>query len=377
MRISQSVAAAGMAGMATATSRFAMYYDQWHLSMPQKGNLVGITHAITAFADPLLFTTSPPGPFTPFVDPNTLRASFDAGTKMCLAVGGWGFTAGYSAAQGTNESRALFAKNIADTLVAHGYDCVDVDWEYPGGNGEDYKTNPNPGKVGEIDTYPLLLQAIKSAIGSKELSIAVPGLERDFRIAYTAEKVPLINSAVDVVNVMTYDLMNRRDNTTRHHSSVQGSLDVVEKYIALGMDPGKMNLGIALYAKYFATVEPCTQPIGCKTAVLEDANGRDTGLSGAQTFRQGIPATVLANGTTDETEGGQWYWDPTTSNFWTWDTPALISQKLEKIVKAKKLGGVMGWSLGEDGADNAYIKAMRDGMGVSSTNVDDASPCED
>lgn len=85
---------------------------------------------------------------------------------------------------------------------------VDVDWEYPGGNGEDYKENPNEGKVDEIKNYPLLLKEIKAAIGDKELSIAVPGLERDM-IAYTSEQAPAINEAVDVVNVMSYDLMNR------------------------------------------------------------------------------------------------------------------------------------------------------------------------
>ena len=53
-----------------------------------------------------------------------------------------------------------------------------------------------------------MLKEIKSAIGSKELSIAVPGLERDM-IAFTAEQAPKINDAVDVINVMSYDLMNR------------------------------------------------------------------------------------------------------------------------------------------------------------------------
>jgi chitinase len=47
-----------------------------------------------------------------------------------------------------------------------------------------------------------LLQAIKTAIGDKELSIAVPGLERDM-IAFTAEQVPLISDAVDGINVST------------------------------------------------------------------------------------------------------------------------------------------------------------------------------
>ncbi len=77
---------------------------------------------------------------------------------------------------------------------------LDVDWEYPGGNGEDYKQNPNSGKTDEIANYALLLQEIKSAIGDKELSIAVPGLERDM-IAFTSEQVPKIDAAVDVINV--------------------------------------------------------------------------------------------------------------------------------------------------------------------------------
>lgn len=77
---------------------------------------------------------------------------------------------------------------------------TDIDWEYPGGNGEDYKQNPNEGKVDEITNYALLLQEIRTAIGNKELSIAVPGKEIDM-IAYTAEQVPKINDIVDVVNV--------------------------------------------------------------------------------------------------------------------------------------------------------------------------------
>ena len=36
---------------------------------------------------------------------------------------------------------------------------------------------------------------------------------------------------------MTYDLMNRRDSSTSHHTSVKGSLAAIDKYIALGMTP--------------------------------------------------------------------------------------------------------------------------------------------
>lgn len=85
---------------------------------------------------------------------------------------------------------------------------------------------------------------------------------------------------------MTYDLMNRRDNTTRHHTDVKGSLESVDTYISLGIDAAKVNLGFALYAKWFttATGANCTSPIGCPTVLLEAADGTDTGNSGAVTF---------------------------------------------------------------------------------------------
>lgn len=53
---------------------------------------------------------------------------------------------------------------------------VDIDWEYPGGNGADYKQVPNSAKAYQVDAYPKALAAIRSAIGpNKLLSIAVPG----------------------------------------------------------------------------------------------------------------------------------------------------------------------------------------------------------
>lgn len=76
---------------------------------------------------------------------------------------------------------------------------------YVGGNGADYKQIPNSEKVGEITAFPLFLKEIKAAIGEKELSIAVPGLERDM-LAFTPEQSPKIWETVDFVNIMTYDL---------------------------------------------------------------------------------------------------------------------------------------------------------------------------
>ncbi|KAK1757915.1 glycoside hydrolase superfamily [Echria macrotheca] len=417
------------AAAATHKPRYVLYFDQYHTaSLPNKTVTAGITHVITAFAQSSLFTTDPPGDYEPFMNLTAVRAMFDPGTKVCMAIGGWGDTAGFSKGAATDASRKLFAKNVAATVSRLGYDCVDVDWEYPGGNGDDYRQNPNSNKTSEIETFPLLLAEIKQAVVTKcrdrdvELSIAVPGLERDM-IAYTAKQVPKIDKVVDFVNVMAYDLMNRRDNVTNHHTSLTGSLAAVDTYISRGMSAHKMNLGFAFYAKWFTTAKgvTCDHPIGCPTEVLEAADGSDTGKSGAMTFEAssfaGVPANLvdspdgscgagtnyrcpnnaccgqygfcgtetghcgtgcqsgfgrcdgpstkdsffkaLANAKYDSANGGEWYWDATTDLFWTWDTPEIITRKFQEIVVKRALGGAFAWSLAEDSHDWSRLLAMQ------------------
>jgi chitinase len=156
---------------------------------------------------------------------------------------------------------------------------------------------PNSEKVDEIETYPLFLEAVRKEIGDKILSIAVPGRKQDF-IAFTKEQSPKIFESVDMINVMSYDLINRRDNVTGHHSGVQGSLNTVNEYLALGAKPEQLNLGFAYYAKWFTT-DPdsdCDEnPIGCKLAILEKADGSDNGKSGALTFEASTVADPPKN----------------------------------------------------------------------------------
>jgi chitinase len=256
------------------------------------------------------------------------------------------------------------------------YTCLlDIDWEYPGGNGADYKQVPNSQKTDEVNTFPLLIQAIRDAIGQdKVLSVAVPGLKRDM-IGYTAKSGPAVFDTVDMVNIMSYDLMNRRDNITKHHTSIQDSLETVNNFLDIGMDATKGNLGIAFYAKYFTTdpsSDCSTNPIGCATVQLEDANGQDTGKSGAVTFETSPEVSsssvtsswskAKSNGITDEEAGGQYYWDSDAQLFWTWDTPDLITKKFDEIIAKNGLGGVMAWSLGEDSLDWSELKAINSGV---------------
>lgn len=164
---------------------------------------------------------------------------------------------------------------------------TDIDWEYPGGNGQDYLITSNEEKAHEVDAFPVFLRTLREELGpEKILSIAVPGLARD-QIAFTPEKGPAIWESVDFVNIMTYDLMNRRDTETKHHSSVKASLEGVKSYLDIGLPPDKANLGFAFYAKYFPTAGDCgAQLLGCPTEAMENADGSDNGRSGVITFEK-------------------------------------------------------------------------------------------
>ncbi|KAI9727402.1 MAG: Chitinase-3-like protein 2 [Cirrosporium novae-zelandiae] len=376
-----------------------------------------------AFQATSLFLTNPHGTWDLFENVTTMRARFDEGTKVLVAIGGWGDT-GFSTAAANETMRKLFAKNVAAMLNETGADGVDIDWEYPGGNGADYKTVSNADKVSEITTFPLLMKEIRNAIGwNKLLTVATPGLERDM-IAFTNTTMPKIVPLIDFMNIMTYDLLNRRDNVTAHHTPVVGSLEAVDRYLDLGLPASKANLGFAFYAKYFSTdpASDCaTQPLGCTLAALENADGTDNGKSGSMTFETvaAVPdnMTVSTDGTcgasvaktcptgnccsqydycgatsaycslscqpdygtcngssalgswrkaqnnsiTDTTLGGEYYWDSDANLFWTWDTPALIARKFSDIVQSRGIGGIMAWSLGEDSDGWTHLSAMSKG----------------
>ncbi|KAI0847860.1 carbohydrate-binding module family 18 protein [Daldinia vernicosa] len=272
----------------TVPLRNVVYFDQYHTAiLPSRDVTAGITHVIMAFANSSLFVTEMAGAYEPFMPLDKVRAMFDDGTQVGIAIGGWGDTAGFSKGAVSEESRSMFAKNVAAMVETHGFDFVDIDWEYPGGNGADYKQTPNSDKASEITTFPMFLQQIKNAIAPKQLSIAVPSMQRDI-IAYAGPQAPSIFAAVDMVNLMSYDMMNRRDGTTSHHTSVKGAINATKMYLDLGLPPSKLNLGFAYYAKYFLTPPDanCTQPIGCPVVPAENGDGSDAGTSGAMTFEK-------------------------------------------------------------------------------------------
>ncbi|PBP17579.1 putative endochitinase [Diplocarpon rosae] len=364
--------ATSLLAMALATdAKYIMYLTGQHNNVPELALTSEITHVAIAFMQSSTFNNDEVNSWPLFTTVDEVRSKFKDGTSIMVAIGGWGDT-GFTAAARTDDSRKLFAKNVKAMVDDTGADGVDIDWEYPGGNCEDYKQVPNSDKEWEIAAYPLLLAEIRAALGtSKIMSAAVPGLRRDM-IAFTNVTVPLISQSLDFFNIMTYDLMNRRDVVTKHHTGVELSLEAINTYLENGLAPEKANLGFAFYVRWFKTDpdSPCASDLPfCKTVLMEDPEtGADLGQAGAFSWADDVPSELedsfkkaLIYGKYDDVSGGHYHWDESENIFWSWDTPYAILKKFPLIVETKKLGGVFAWGLGEDSKDWTHLKALTAG----------------
>lgn len=70
---------------------------------------------------------------------------------------------------------------------------------------------------------------------------------------------------------MSYDLMNPRDELTKHRASVVNLEVTIENYIAISSRPKKLNLYFVYHAKFFTTKGDCsTKPLHCPITVAEN-----------------------------------------------------------------------------------------------------------
>ncbi|GFF67560.1 hypothetical protein IFM47457_01761 [Aspergillus lentulus] len=125
-------------------------------------------------------------------------------------------------------------------------------------------------------------------------------------------------------------------------------------------------------------------PIRCGVLALENPNSLDTGTSGALTFKKSTIAAALGNlkvsidRTYSFSKGTKYPASSYCSQYDNYartsqslnhsavlssmDTPTLITKKFNEIMSAKKLGGVIAWSLDEDSLSWDHLKAMQDGL---------------
>lgn len=134
--------------------------------------------------------------------------------------------------------RSRFAVQLAEFLVAEGFDGADFDWEYPGS--------------AQQDGYAALLQAVRGQFATRGLKLsAAVSPSRPLTVAAYA--------AVDRVHGMLYDDFGR-------HSTLEKVSGHVEAMVAQGIDPSKLLLGVPFYGRGYTKSGPSWgKPVSYKT----------------------------------------------------------------------------------------------------------------
>lgn len=189
------------------------YYTSWASAKgytPLHVPAQKLTHLNYAFAgiDPAansIALANPQRDLKNFEQLRSLKAA-NPGLKTLISVGGWDDSVYFSAVAATEESRNSFAESCRAFLVAHGFDGVDLDWEYPVSGGK----AGNLSSPGDTGNFTLLLSAIRQKLNEQSL---IDGKQYYLTIAGAANPNYLkkieagkVAKLVDHIFVMTYDM---------------------------------------------------------------------------------------------------------------------------------------------------------------------------
>jgi len=268
--------------------------------------------------------------------------------KILYSIGGWVWSNNFSHTSAYKESRIKFAKSSVKLMKKHGFDGVDLDWEFPGQRGEDNDFRPS-----DKENFNLLLEEVRNEL---EKQGALDKKHYLLTIATGADQAYIDNTDLknahkflDFINVMCYDFYHGWYYQTGHHANLYPSNkekfkgnsghEAITRHINAGVPSSKLIMGIPFYGRYWEKVK------------TENEGLYQTSMTTGMIVPYWDILQKISSGdfikSYDSLAKASYLWNASDSIFISWETPKEIEQKVSYI-KKNRLGGAMFWEYSLD-----------------------------
>lgn len=273
--------------------------------------------------------------------------------KLLISIGGWE-AEGFSDAALTADSRARFAASAIRFMHLHGFDGIDLDWEYPSNAMAGIKARPE-----DQHNFTLLLAEIR-----QQLNAFAKEREEAYLLSIAAGagqyyldgvEISAVAELCDFINLMTYDFYNGWAKRAGHHSNLfntpsdpegDSCAKAVALFTANGVPAAKLVLGCAFYGR--SLLAP-----GLGEAGVEKSN---SSASYSQIVHELIPAGAVRHW--DDAAKAPWL--QAGERFFSYEDEESIAHKMA-FVKQQGLAGAFFWEYSED-RDGILMDALWEGL---------------
>jgi chitinase len=284
--------------------------------------------------------------------------------KTLLSIGGW--TASqegkFDPAISSAEGRRRFAQTAVKLLADWGFDGLDIDYEYP-------LTEE------EAQNFVYLLRECREALDDYAES---NGQRYHYLLTVATSAGPHhynlldmngMDKYIDAWHLMAYDYAGSWDNVSGDQANVYpdpqnpastkfSTNEAVDDYIAYGIDPSKIILGLPLYGRSFLNTDGLGQPFS--------GIGQGSIEKGIWLYRD-LPqpgSTVHV----DRDTISSYSYDPWTRELVTYDNVEAARLKA-KYLMSRDLGGAVFWEAsGDKVGEKSLVRTLAKEMG----NLDDS-----